>query len=93
MNNRPFSDQTTFDHLNNGLVWYADPHCIILLSLPQCFVRNLDSDDELTYLSLIQSGSEIRTSLDFKWSKKRLQMVWILKSGQMVWILNGQVFE
>ena len=25
-NNRPFKDQTTFDHSNTKLVWYSDPH-------------------------------------------------------------------
>ena len=30
-NKEPFSDQTTFDHLNNRLVWYSDPHCILVI--------------------------------------------------------------
>ena len=28
LNNRPFGDQTTFDHFNTRLVRYSDPHCI-----------------------------------------------------------------
>ena len=27
LSNRPFGDQTTFDHLNTRLVRYSDPHC------------------------------------------------------------------
>ena len=28
LNNEPFNDQTTFDHLNTEQVRYSDPHCI-----------------------------------------------------------------
>ena len=27
LNNGPFGDQTTFDHINSRLVQYSDPHC------------------------------------------------------------------
>ena len=28
--NGPFDDQTTYEHLNTGQVWYSDSHCTFL---------------------------------------------------------------
>ena len=32
LNNGPFNDWTTLNHLNTGLVRYSDPHCFYNLS-------------------------------------------------------------
>ena len=33
LNNEPIDEQTTLNHLNTGLVYYIDPHCILIVPL------------------------------------------------------------
>ena len=52
----PFSDLTTFDHLNTRLVRYSDPHCIRFIGMPNSMVvwySNGKSCDLADYLNTI----------------------------------------
>ena len=65
-----FGIRTEDHHLNTRYVGYSDPHCItIKIALSHC-----------STLKIVQWGSEIRTSLDFEWSKRG-------------WVSNGLYFE